>query len=112
MKTFGNILIAASLPFFLETSFEMYLLTPLHGQQMLFFSVAHIAPLAFLLILGLSGLAFGCLALFALATLILNFAGVINTGKGYARAMLIILSVQAVHTILFLTYDLWAPAFG
>jgi hypothetical protein len=30
---------------FFETAFEMYFLTPLQGPQMLFFSLAHIAPI-------------------------------------------------------------------
>ncbi len=36
MKILGNILIAASSLFFIETAFEVYLPTILQGQQMLF----------------------------------------------------------------------------
>jgi TRAP-type C4-dicarboxylate transport system permease small subunit len=44
VKVVGNLLIAASLIFFLETAFEMYFLTLTQGQQMLDFSLVHIAP--------------------------------------------------------------------
>jgi hypothetical protein len=109
VKSIGKFLIAASLPFFLDTAFEMYLLTLAQGQQMLFFSLAHIAPV-FLLVVGLSGVAFACLAVFALGVVVLNLAGVLNAGKRYAGMMLIILLVQLAHTALFLTYDHWASA--
>ena len=109
MQSIGKFLIAASLPFFLDTAFEMYLLTLTQGQQMLFFSLAHIAPIL-LLIVWLSGIAFACLMVFALGVVILNLAGVLKAEKSYARMMLIILLAQVAHTALFLTYDGWASA--
>jgi len=109
VKSIGNILIAASSLFFLETAFEMYFLTLTQGQQMLFFSLAHIAPWL-LALLAVSGAAFACLAVFTLGVVILNLVGVLNAGKRYARMMLIILLVQVAHTALLLTYDRWASA--
>ena len=109
MQSLGKFLIVASLPFFLDTAFEMYLLTLAHGQQMLFFSLAHIAP-ALLLIVWISGIAFACLGVFALGVVVLNLVGVLNAERRYARMMLIILLVQVVHTALLLTYDRWASA--
>jgi hypothetical protein len=109
MQSIRKFLIAASLPFFLDTAFEMYLLTPAQGPQMLFFSLAHIAPVLLLLV-SLSGIAFACLMVFALVIVVLNLVGVLNTESGYARMMLIILLVQAAHTALFLTYDRWSAA--
>ena len=104
MKALGTFLIAASLPFFLDTAFEMYLLTLIHGPQMLFFSLAHIAPV-FFLVVWLSGVAFACLAAFALGVVVLNLLGVLNAEKGYARMMLVVLLVQVAHAALLLTYD-------
>ena len=109
MKSFGNILIAASSIFFIETAFEMYLLTLVQGQQMLFFSLAHGNSL-FLLIVVLSGLAFVCLAGFAFGVVVLHVAGRLNIGKRYVRMMLLILLGQIAHTALLLTYDRWAAA--
>jgi hypothetical protein len=109
MKTLGNILIAASALFFIETAFEIYLLTLAHGQQMLFFSLAHIAP-SVLLIVALSGIAFICLAVFALVVVILNLVGKLDSLGTYPRFMLIVLCVQIVHSVLLLTYDRWAAA--
>ena len=109
MKPLGNILIAASSVFFIETAFEMYLLTLVHGQQMLFFSLAHIAP-GFLLIVALSGIAFTCLAVFAFVVVVLNLMGRLDSSRNYPRFMLIVLCVQIVHSGLLLTYDRWAAA--
>ena len=111
MKTIGTFLMVASLPFFLDTAFEMYLLTLIHGQQMLFFSLVHIVP-GFLLIVWLSGVAFVCLAVFALGVVVLNLSGVLNAEKRYARMMLIVLLAQVAHAGLLITYDGWAPFFG
>ena len=108
LRIVGNTLIAASSLFFLETAFEMYFLTLLHRQQMLFFSLAHLAPMA-LVIVFLSGIAFLCLAIFALVVQLIRINGKLNP-VGYARFMLIVLCVQVIHIVLLLTYDAWAPA--
>jgi hypothetical protein len=109
LKIIGNILIAASALFFLESSFEMYFLTLVHGQQMLFFSLAHIAPFALNVII-LSGLAFVCIAVFALVIQLLRFTRRLSCSPGFAKFMLVIFCVQLVHIMLLLTYDAWAGA--
>ena len=111
MQSIGKFLIVVSLPFFLDTAFEMYLLTLAHGPQMLFFSLAHIAPV-FLIVVWLSGVAFACLGVFALGVVTLNLVGVLDAGRSYSKLMLVILLVQVIHTALLITYDGWAPAFG
>src|ERR1700752_5357012 len=93
LKTIGNILIAASALFFLESSFEMYFLTLVQGQQMLFLSLAHIAPLA-LVVIFLSGLAFVALAVFALVIQLLRVTGRLNCSLAFAKLMLVIFGVQ------------------
>jgi hypothetical protein len=108
VRGIGRVLIAASSLFFLETSFEMYLLTLMNGPQMLFFSLAHIAPF-FLLIVALSGVAFVCLAIFAFVVVMENLIGKLESPGNYPRFMLIVLCVQIVHTALLLTYERWAP---
>jgi hypothetical protein len=110
VKTLGNILISASSIFFIVTAFEMYLLTLVQGRQMLFFSLVHIAPGFFLIIVALSGIAFVCLAICALVVVVLNLMGKMDSGGNYPRMMLIILLIQVVHTALLLTYDYWAAA--
>ena len=109
MKILGNILLAASSLFFVETAFEMYVLTLLQGQQMLFFSLAHIAPVA-LGIVALSGIAFVGLAMFAFTVQLMRFKGKWSTGAWYPKFMLIVLCVQVIHIVLLLTYDAWASA--
>ena len=109
VKEIGNMLVAASSVFFLQTSFEMYFLTLTRGPQMLFFSMAHGAPIFFLLVL-LSGIAFVCLGLWAFGVTVLSLAGKLNISGNYRRLMLIVLIVQVVHSALLLTYERWASA--
>lgn len=110
MKIAGQILIVASGLFFFETGFEMYFLTPLRGTQMLFFSLAHIAPIT-LPILIMSGLAFVCLMVFALVLQVSRFSPWFGAVRGFRKAMLIVLCVQIMHVCLLMTYDHWAVAF-
>ena len=109
LREIGNVLVAASSLFFLETSFEMYFLTLTRGPQMLFFSIAHGAPLFFLLVL-LSGIVFVGLALLTFMAIVLSVVGKLDISANYRRLMLIVLCVQVVHLALFLTYDRWALA--
>ena len=109
LKWVGNTLIAASALFFLDTAFEMYFLTLMQGQQMLGFSLAHIAPAILVLVL-LSGIAFMGLAVFALVIQILKLTGRLKSLGRYSTFMLIVLCVQIVHGVLLLTYDRWAAA--
>jgi len=109
MKRLGNILIAASSVFFIETAFEMYLLTYMHGPQMLFFSLAHAAPILFLAV-ALSGVAFVALAVFAFVVVLSNLLGKPAADGGYRRAMSVVLLVQVAHAALLWTYETWAAA--
>ena len=109
MEIIVKILIVASSLFFLETAFEMYLLTPLQGPQMLFFSLAHIAPIA-LPILFMSGLAFICLMVFASLLQISRLNSWFASAQSYRNSMLIILCVQVIHLSLLITYDHWSVA--
>ena len=76
---------------------------------MLFFSLAHIAPAALRLVL-LSGIAFVCLAVFALVVQVMKLKGRLKSPGRYAAFMLIVLCVQIIHAVLLLTYDRWASA--
>jgi len=109
LKIIRNILIAASALFFLESAFEMYFLTLLQGQQMLFFSLAHITPFALVVVI-LSGLAFVCLAVFALVIQLLRITRKLSCCPTFAKSMLVIFCVQLVHAVLLLTYDAWAAS--
>jgi TRAP-type C4-dicarboxylate transport system permease small subunit len=111
LKIVGNILIAASSLFLVETGLEMYVLTLLQGPQMLFFSLAHIAPAALVLV-ALSAIAFVCLALFAFVIQVLRLTGKLNSNYGYAKFMLVVLGVQVIHVALLLTYERWSALFS
>lgn len=110
VKETGNILVAASSVFFLETSFEMYVLTLRRGPQMLFYPLAHGSSLLPPLLVALSGVAFICLAAFALVVVISGLAGKARSSGRYPRFLLIVLCVQVIHTALIVTYDRWASA--
>ena len=107
MKRIGNILIGGSLLFFLETAFEMYVLTMLRGPQMIGFSMAHIARGLLILVL-LSGLFYLFLGGFALIIVVAKLFGKLTVEDGYARLMLIVLIIQIIHTSLLMTYDFWS----
>jgi hypothetical protein len=111
VKILGNILIAASSLFFVETGLEMYVLTLVHGPQMLFFSLAHVAPAALILV-ALSGVAFICLALFAVVMQVLRLMGKLDSNLGYAKFMLIVLCVQVIHVVMLLMYERWSALFS
>lgn len=108
VKLVGNFLIAASSLFFFETAFEMYFLTLTQGQQMLGFSFVHIAPPIVILLVFLSGIAFLCLAGFALVIQVIRLSGSLKSLSGYSTFMLVVLCVQIIHGTLLLTYDRWA----
>ena len=111
LKLLGNILIAASSLFLVETALEMYVLTLVQGPQMLFFSLAHIAPAALVLV-ALSGVAFICLALFASVIQVLRLMGRLDSNYSYAKFMRIVLGVQVIHAVMLLTYDRWSALFS
>lgn len=108
MKKLGNILIGGSSFFFLETAFEMYVLTIVRGPQMLGFWMVHTARV-FLILVVLSGFSYMCLAAFALFVLASKWFGKVPIEDRHARLMSIVLSIQLIHTSLLLTYDYWSP---
>ena len=112
LKWLGNTLIALSLLFFLETSFEMYFLTFMQGPQMLGFSLIHIAPPIVLVILFLSAISFLFLAAFALVVQIVRLTGRLKSASHYARFLLVVVCVQVIHGVLLLTYDRWSLVFA
>ena len=112
MKWLGNVLIAASSIFFLETSFEMYFLTLTNGPQMLGFSLVHIAPPIVVGLVFLSALFFFSLAAYALTIQIVRLTGGLKSISRYANFLLVVLSIQTVHGVLLLTYDRWSPVFS
>jgi hypothetical protein len=107
VKKLGSALIFGSLLFFVETAFEMYVLTCARGPQMIWFSVAHVAPVVLILIM-LSGLLYLCLSVFALAIVVARWIKRPITTPRYAKLMLVILAIQIIHSFLFLTYDRWS----
>ena len=109
MNRLGNILIATSSIFFVESAFEMYVLTPVHGRQMLFFSLAH-GSLSLFLVVALSGVAFVTLAVFAFVAVLSCLTRRPGSGGSYPRMMLVVLPAQLVHTTLLLTYETRAAA--
>ena len=103
----GNVLIAGAAIFFIETAFEMYVLTAIRGPQMIGFGIAH-GGIGFLLLVVISAVFYVCLAVFALIVIIRGILGKVPPEKNNLRLMWIVLSVQVIHTALLLTYDRWS----
>jgi hypothetical protein len=87
----------------------MYFLTLTQGQQMLGFSLAHIAPWLLGLVF-ISAVAFLALAVFAVVLQVLRLMKGLEPLARYASFMLVVLCVQVVHGVLLVTYDRWAAA--
>lgn len=107
MRKVGNILVAGASLFFIETAFEMYVATAIRGPQMIGFGIAH-GGTGLLLIVLLSAVIYVCLGVFALSVIIISFLGRAHPTKNYLRMMLIILTIQVIHTSLLLTYEHWS----
>lgn len=110
MKHLGTFLICGSSLFFIETAFEMYVLTALKGPQLIGFSLAHILPFVLFLVF-LSAFCYFALAIFAITVVVLEKLGKVFVAKEYSNRMLVLFCLQALHTTLFLTYDWWAVVF-
>lgn len=110
IKRLGNILLAGSLLFFLETAFEMYVLTMLRGPQMIGFSIAHVKQILLVLVL-VSALCYLCLLAFAAVVSTIYLAGRTGVSIGYGRFMIGVFLIQVVHLSLLLSYDSWSSRF-
>lgn len=104
------LLLAFSSVFFLVTAIEMYVLTLLHGPQMLFFSLLHIAPLIFLVVLAASALAYVFHLILGLVVVALNLAKKSSWGETLSSRMRLVILFQVIHTFLLLTYSYWSSS--
>jgi hypothetical protein len=105
-----HILFYASLPFFVETAFEMYVLTLIGGPQMLFFSLAHIGGMFLISLLTLSALAFILFFVIGVSLVISKAAGKIQGHNREMARLNILLVLQVVHIALLFTYETWSNA--
>jgi hypothetical protein len=110
MIRLGNILIFLSLPFFLETCFEAYLLTILSGPQMIGFALAHSVGMTGLLLFFASEICFVLLAIYSLIAL-LRFLFSANSGA-HERKFSWICGICLLHLSLVLSYEYWSPIFS
>ena len=110
MSKLGYILLLLSAPFFLETGFEMYVLTAFTGPQMLGFALMHSRGMVGLVALGVSALSFLVLGIFSLVVL----CRLLGTKIADRRQKLFawVFGVQVLHTVLFFLYDYWSPVFS
>lgn len=104
------LLLSFSSVFFLVTAIEMYVLTLLHGPQMLFFSLLHIAPLIFLVVLAASALAYVFHLILGLVVVALNLAKKSSWSETLSSRMRLVILFQVIHTFLLLTYSYWSSS--
>ncbi len=101
-------LLILAIPFFFESAFEMYGLTLIRGQQMLFFSITHTGSTLVLTSLLLSWVCFAALTIYSGWVAVLRFFSVRSYKDNFGRIFTIAFAVTLTHTILLMTYDHWA----
>ena len=72
------VLVAASIPFLLESSLELYVLTLAFGPQMVFFSISHTGSAYLLYGLMLSGAFLAMSTVFGLVCIVARFLGALR----------------------------------
>lgn len=102
-----RLLAIASAPFLLESAFEMYVLTLVNGPQNLFFSIAHLWPIA-MVIIAISGLSSLCLLTLMLATTLGPAVRSVRGGERFPLARVVVTTLLGVHLVLLATYGVWA----
>jgi hypothetical protein len=108
LKAVCWLLAVGSLPYLLASSYEMFVLTPRHGPQMLFFSAVHgwsawqVAVLLASWLICYAGLAVS--AAVVLAALLGKLAG----HPRFIRSMRVVFVILATHLVLSLSYAHWS----
>ena len=110
MKTTGYVLLVLAAPVFVETAFEMYILTFLQGPQMLGFALTHTLPLWVLDALIVSFIAFYALALYSLVVIVGWLVGKRRDWQVTLYGW--VLLIQLIHVVLLETYSSWAKVFA
>jgi hypothetical protein len=102
------VLVVGSFPFLLDSFYEAYVLTPLHGPQMLGFAVAH----SFLgLIVWPSGLIYLLSLAYSAVLLLIPRQGKKIWSAQFKLWLTLYLSIGALHCGLLYSYDRWSPLF-
>jgi hypothetical protein len=109
-KALGYALLVAALLFVYQSSFELYVLTPLRGPLMVFFSILHLWPRWLLYLFFGSWAAFYAYLLFAIAVSVLGYLRRFNVHRRYFRFIRATVLVFGLHLILMWTYEKWAYA--
>jgi len=100
--------VVGSVPFLLDSAYEAYVLTPMHGPQMLGFVVAH----TWLgLIVWPSALIYAISLVYSAALLPVLMLRSKATPDRFKLVLAIYLAISAVHCSLLSTYNHWSPMF-
>jgi len=120
MVKLGSILLSLSALFLLRSSYELFVLTPLRGPQMVFFSLLHTWSAPAVIAFFLSWLAYYALVLYALVALVARLA-VSRTvssrfvqwlggppGSSWSIAVYVGTSLVLIHLLAMITYENWS----
>jgi hypothetical protein len=108
---FAYALLILAAPAFLESAFEMYGLTLVRGQQMLFFSIIHTASALVTTLLFLSWICFIGLVLHSGGVAVLRVFSAHRCKDNFGSIFTVVFAITLTHTILLTTYDYWARLF-
>jgi hypothetical protein len=118
----GTVLLFASGFFILRSSYEMFILTPSYGSQMVFFSLMHTWSSPAVIAFFLSWFAYYAFVLYVLVSLASNFAvhhGVSSRvihwlagprDQSWSRLVYLSASLVLLHLTAMVTYGYWSSA--
>jgi hypothetical protein len=101
-------LLVLAIPAFLESAYEMYGLTLVRGEQMLFFSITHTGGAFVLALLLFSWVCFTALIIYSGSITALRFFSVRSCKDTFGRIFTVVFAVTLSHMILLATYGYWA----
>jgi hypothetical protein len=108
MKLICNILMVLSLFFFVESAYEMFVLTAMRGPQMLFFSLIHVWPFWLITLFFISWFSFYGSIFCNLVFFIVRRFGKLKKHNRYAKVLFVVLTIQVIYFILAITYEKWS----
>ena len=106
----GHVLLVLASMWFLESLYEMFVLTAMDGPQMLFFSLAHSASAVLGVLLLLSVLAYILLFAYSVVLFIVSLRGKLTAIRSHVRLFAVVAAAQLIHITLLATYDFWSYA--
>ena len=110
MKITSYILLVLSSLFVIQSSHELFILTPLGGPQNIFFSILHTWPSWLIILFFISWLAYYLYLLLSVDVILMKKFSKKYKDIKYTKALMNSFYVLLTHFIISMTYQYWAVA--